>query len=221
MVSRGSLENHEGEAIKVDFFFNPKEYTISKQNTWSASDANRGSDTAPLHFGGGGPKSLKMQLFFDTYEDGQDVRDKYTNKLFKMMEIQPNLPKGGTTPSTGAPPKLKLTWGTVWSFICYLESLSVQFTLFLGDGTPVRATADITLKQAVDEKEEPGTNPTSGGQGGEHTWLVQPRDRLDLIAYQEYGNAGMWRVIARANGIENPRQIRPGQRLIIPPPSSL
>lgn len=222
MATKGSLETvkEEGPPIKVAFLFNPKEYSISKQNTWSTPESNMGADTTVLHFGGGQPKGLKMQLFFDTYEDGTDVRTNYTEKLFKMMEINPKLPAGSTTQSTGSPPKLIFTWGTTWTFKCYLESLSVNFTLFLADGTPVRATADLQLKQAVDEKAQAGTNPTSGGEGGEHTWLVEPQDRLDLIAFHEYGDAKLWRVIAQANGISDPRQIRAGQRLIIPPPGS-
>lgn len=219
MATKGSLETVEGDSIKVDFKFNPKEYSISKQNSWNQADANRGSDTPPLHFGGGQPKQLKLQLFFDTYEDGTDVRREYTDKLFKMMEINPRLPEGSTNQTNGAPPKLKFSWGTVWSFFCYLESLSVQFTLFLADGTPVRATADLGLKQAVDEKQQPGTNPTSGGDGGEHIWQVQPHDRLDLIAFHEYADPGRWRVIAEANGIADPLKIKPGQRLIIPSPA--
>jgi|SRR5215217_1902914 len=219
MATKGSLKTHEGGEIKVEFMFNPKEYTVSKQNSWNAADAKSGSDTPPLHFGGGQPKQLKLQLFFNSYEEGIDVRDAYTEKLFKMMEINPRLPEGGTNPTNGSPPKLIFTWGTVWSFFCYLESLSVQYTLFLADGTPVRATADLGLKQAVDEKEQGGTNPTSGGDGGEHVWQVQPQDRLDLIAFQEYADPGRWRVIADANGIENPLQIKAGQRLIIPSPA--
>jgi hypothetical protein len=219
MATKGSLKTVEGPEIEVKFLFNPKEYSVSKQNTWSKPEANRGADTATLHFGGGNPKGLKLQLFFDTYLEGTSVRD-YTEKLFQMMEINPKLPEKSTTQSTGAPPKLLFSWGTTWSFRCVLESLSVNYTLFLADGTPVRATADLQLKQAVDEKEEPGTNPTSGGVGGEHTWLVGPQDRLDLIAFKEYGDAKMWRIIARANGISDPKTIRPGQRLIIPPPGS-
>ena len=217
MTTKGSIETVEGESIRVDFMFNPKEYSVSKSNSWNADGANRGNDTTALHFGGGQPKSLKLNLFFDTYKEGTDVRRDSTDKLFKMMEINPKLPEGSTTETTGAPPKLKFAWGTVWSFLCYLESLSVQFTLFLADGTPVRATADLQLKQAVDEKAQPNTNPTSGGDGGEHVWVVGPRDRLDLIAFREYGDAKRWRVIADANGLANPLALTAGQRLVIPP----
>lgn len=219
MATKGTLESVEpaGDTIKIEFKFNPKEYSMSKSNTWSAEKAKSGSNTPPLHFGGGQPKQMKMQLFFDTYEDGTDVRKVYTEKLFKMMEINKKLPAGAKKNTSGSPPKLKFSWGSsYWEFFCYLESLSVQYTLFLEDGTPVRATADLGLKQAVDEKEQPGTNPTSGGEGGEHVWVVQPMDRLDLIAYHEFADASMWRLIADVNGITDPRKIKAGQRLIIP-----
>jgi len=224
MATKGSLESVEpkGAEIRVEFLFNPKEYTISKSVTWNAAKAKSGSDTPQLDFGGGQPKQMKVQLLFDTYEkrDGQteiDIRKAYTDKLFQMMQINPKLPLESKKKTNGTPPKLKFSWGTVWSFYCYLESLSVQYTLFLENGTPVRATADLGLKQAVDEKQQPGTNPSSGGEGGEHVWTVKPKDRLDLIAFEEYADAGGWRVIAEANGITNPLKIKPGQRLIIPP----
>jgi hypothetical protein len=224
MVEKGTLSTVEGEGISIKFNFNPKEYSISKSNTWNANGSKQGSDVPELTFGGGQPKQLKLQLFFDTYVKlgnqvgGSDVRKEYTDKLFKMMEIDPKLPERKVNDTKGSPPKLEFRWGSTWSFFCYLESLSVQFTLFLENGTPVRATADLGLKQAVDEKHQSGTNPTSGGVGGEHFWQVQPQDRLDLISHIEYGDSTLWRIIAEANGITNPLKIRPGQRLIIPPP---
>jgi nucleoid-associated protein YgaU len=32
-----------------------------------------------------------------------------------------------------------------------------------------------------------------------------------------FGDAGHWRVIARANNLDNPLRLRPGQTLVIPP----
>ena len=124
MSTKGSLESVEpkGATIKVDFEFNPKEYTISKSNTWNAPAAKSGSDTPILNFGGGQPKQMKLQLFFDTYEAGADVRLLYTNNLFKMMEINPKLPAFvnlicveagcGVAPSRSSTPELKnpLPW---------------------------------------------------------------------------------------------------------------
>lgn len=215
--TKGFIEAIEGPPIKVEFAYNPKEYTVSKANTWKAPEANKGSNSPPLEFGGGQPMEFgQLELFFDSYETGEDVRRKYTDKLFKLMEINTGLP-AGTTQRTGQPPKCKFQWGTVFSFHCYVAKVSCTFTLFLADGTPVRATTKIDLKQAVDDTQQPGTNPSSGGEGGERGYVVKPSDRLDLISYQMFGNAGHWRVIARANNLANPLQIRPGQTLVIPP----
>ncbi len=217
--TKGFIETVEGDPIRVDFAYNPKEYSISKQNSWAPDGANRGMNSFKLNFGGGQPKQLKLQLFFDTYESGDDVRVAYTNKLFQMMDIQSGLPKDNTGAASkiGEPPKCKLQWGEVWTYYCVLESLSCQFTLFLASGRPVRAQCDLQLKQAFDEKRLPPTNPSSRGEGGERSVTVKPAERLDLIAYQAYGDARLWRTIALANGIPNPRAIRPGQKLVIPP----
>jgi hypothetical protein len=215
--TKGFIETVEGPHIKVEFSYNPKEYTISKGVTWNAPQANRGSNSPPLEFGGGQPMEFStLELFFDTYETGEDVRRKYTDNLFKLMEINTGLP-AGTTQRTGQPPKCKFQWGTVFSFICYVTKVSCTFTLFLADGTPVRATTKVDLKQAVDDSQQPGTNPSSRGEGGERGYRVQPSDRLDLISYRMFGNAGHWRVIARANNLANPLRLRPGQTLVIPP----
>lgn len=218
--TKGFIETVEGESMWVDFAYNPKQYSISKQNTWTPDGANRGKNTFKLNFGGGQPKQLEIELFFDTYESGEDVRTEYTNTLFKMMEIQPGLPKDnvGAASEIGEPPKLKLQWGEVWTYYCVLERLSCQFTLFLTSGRPVRAQCTLGLKQAGDEKKHLPTNPSSRGAGGERSITVKPADRLDLIAYQAYGDARLWRTIALANGLQNSRAIRAGQKLVIPLP---
>lgn len=46
--------------------------------------------------------------------------------------------------------------------------------------------------------------------------LVQPGDTLGAIAQRYLGDAGKWRIIADANGIDDPRTLRVGQALTIP-----
>ena len=46
---------------------------------------------------------------------------------------------------------------------------------------------------------------------------VAEGDRLDWIAYQEYGEASEWRRIAEANHLADPLALRPGMTLAIPP----
>lgn len=210
---KGSLEQIEGESLKLDFLFNPEKYTINKKNKWKVGKA-AGKDTAPLEFGGGQPKTLAIKLFFDTYEAGGSVTE-YTDKLDRMMQISSSLRDGKS--DKGRPPYCRLCWGKIFSFPCVIQSLKVEYTLFLPDGTPVRAMADLKLTQTVDENEQPPQNPTSGGRPGNKVWTVRPGETIDLIAYKALGESSRWRTIADANNLQNPLALVPGQRLNIPP----
>lgn len=217
-LAKGKLETTEGRhKIDIDFGFNPKELTFSKQNSWNVPDSRKGRESARLEFGGGQPKQLTMQLTFDTYEGdkSKDVRRVYTDKLLKMMAIDESLKDNRT--GKGRPPQLKLVWGLLWSFKCVIESLTLKFTLFKSDGIPVRAVADLTLKQADDETELAKQNPSSGGRPGTRAWIVQSGDRLDWIAFKTLGDPGLWRFIADENRLLEPRALDPGLVLVIPP----
>lgn len=211
--------------IEVPFLFNPSELSVAKTNTWNLPDEGKFSNTKTLEFGGGEPQTITLQLFFDTYElhdarqlNGRpnDVRN-YTDKLLEMMQVQDGL---GPNDGSGQkwPPQVQIEWGKIqqgWKFACYITSMTQKFLLFLPNGTPVRATVDLTLKNAEDGKLSP-QNPTSGGQGNERTRMVLPGERLDWIAYQEYGDSTLWRLIADANGL-NDLDLIVGMRLAIPP----
>ena len=47
--------------------------------------------------------------------------------------------------------------------------------------------------------------------------LVEAGDTLWSIAAKEYGRSDLWRRIADANKINNPRMLKPGTKLVIPP----
>ena len=47
------------------------------------------------------------------------------------------------------PPRIKVSWGDrLPPFIGVLESVSTKYTMFLRDGTPVRATCGLKLLEA-------------------------------------------------------------------------
>jgi len=81
---------------------------------------------------------------------------------------------------------------------------------------PVRATASMSMLQVKDAGTYPAQNPTSGGEGVRATHTVEWGDTLDLIAFREYGDATKWRPLAQANNLEDPRALRPGQKLVVP-----
>jgi len=198
----------------VACMFNPKEYTFSKQNSWKFTD-QKGKNLPQPEFSSGQPTTLTMQLFFDTFESGADVRKEYTSKIWELMRISKDTENRKT--KKGRPPLCRFQWGDTWAFKAVVTNISQRFTLFLSDGTPVRATLDVTFQQIEDEGFYPGQNPTSGGGRGRKVHVVQEGERIDWIATTQYGDPLSWRLIAEENDLDDPHKLRPGQTLAIPP----
>lgn len=194
--------------------FNPTDYTFSKSVTWSEAK-DRGANIPVLEFTGGESAILTLKLFFDTTDTGEDVRSKYTNALWELAMV--NKDKIDSKTGKGRPPNVCFEWGNAWSFEAVVTSISTNFTLFREDGTPIRASVDVTLKQVKDPGKFPAQNPTSGGAAGHKRHIVQQSETLDYIAAREYGSAEHWRHIAEANGIDDPMRVQPGSVLALPP----
>jgi len=150
-----------------------------------------------------------MELFFDTYEDQTDVR-LLTQPVFALTTVQEH-------GELHRPPLCKLVWGRYDfdDFQWVLNSLTQTFSLFLSDGTPVRANLSCKFRQwRSDEVEMKLLNKQSPDVAKTRT--VLRGETLSSIAAQEYNDPALWRPIADANGIDNPRRVQPGQVLSIP-----
>jgi nucleoid-associated protein YgaU len=212
-LAHAQIINLEGSGSPIECMFNPKEYSFSKRNQWTAGHS-KGHNMPQLEFGSGQAAALQMQLFFDTYAAGKDVRKEYTDAIWQLMMVDAKLKDSKSHKSR--PPKVRFQWGSAWTFDAVITSITQKFTLFKNDGTPVRATLDVTFQQIKDDSLLPKQNPTSGGVGGERVWIVNEGDTLAWIAYKEYGDANRWRLIADANRLTRVRQLTPGTVLEIP-----
>ena len=92
-----------------------------------------------------------------------------------------------------------------------MQSVNVTYTMFLPDGTPVRARAKVKMRQ-IEEGLHAPQNPTSRSVP-RRVWVVKERQTLDWIAYKEYGDPALWRHLAQLNDLDNPLSLRPGQVL--------
>jgi hypothetical protein len=193
----------EGQAA-ISVLFNPTQYSIDKANQ-IAEAAIPGLPAPILQFVHGGTRTLSMELFFDTYEERKDVRD-HTNKIYRLLEIDG---------PTHAPPICQVSWGN-FNFRGVLDKVSGKFTLFLANGTPVRATLSVSFKEYIPVDVLIKEHPTESADHAK-TRVVKSGDRIDLIAADEYGDAQQWRPIAEANHLEDPMQLLPGAKLVIPP----
>ena len=206
------LEIEGGQVIQC--LFNPKDYTVTKNNTWNTK-ATPGA-TRPLpQFGGGQPSEMSLELLFDVSLLPSSTVRTATTQLFAMMEATKGAGAGsGGKKNSRRPPKITFVWGSVISFVAFAKSLSVQYLLFRPDGEPIRATVKLGLLEAGGTQK--GQNPTTRGDGSLGTHVVRDGDSLPAIAFETYGDPTVWRVIAEANGIDDPLRLRRGAPLTLP-----
>jgi nucleoid-associated protein YgaU len=192
--------------------FNPPEYTIGKA-AQIAEIAIPGIDAPILQFVRGQTRTLALELFFDTTRQGSsatrvnDVRD-LTEPVAQLGRIQPK---------THAPPRITFIWGQGLSFRAIVDNVQQKFTLFNPSGIPVRATLTVSFKEYKTLEEQ---LKELNLQSADHSKLrvVRQRDTLARIAFEEYGDAGMWRLIADHNRAQltDLRRLEPGMELSIP-----
>jgi hypothetical protein len=195
---------------KLDCYFNPTEYSIAKANTWEPIKVN-GKPSPDQKFTSGTPRKLELSLLFDqTFPPYKMSVGDATSMLLDAMEVPQGTDAG--TP-TAAPPFITFGWGkTVFKGAC--TSLTCAYKLFSPDGEPLRADVKISLVQTG--APTPGQNPTTRATSGFGQHTVKDGDTLPSISYGAYGDATKWRLIAEANGVDNPLHLRRGRRLALP-----
>jgi hypothetical protein len=199
---------------RIDCLFNPSELTIAKTNQWNPSQAP-GKDAPNLEFQQGQSGTLSMTLTLDTTDTGQPVTA-HTDKLLLLMKIDSSLPGADPSNNSGRPPWCTFHWGDMHSFKAVVESLNLKFTYFSSDGVPLRAQADVSLKQYEDEPSWGPMNPTSITPHPHAVHYLRPGETLDRVAAARYGAAERWRLIAEANGVVDPLELQPGTPLVLP-----
>ncbi|PBC75958.1 LysM domain-containing protein [Streptomyces sp. TLI_235] len=204
----------EGSSERLECLFNPSELTISKSNTWNAGQA-KGGNAPELRFQAGQSATLALSLMFDTTRTGDDVT-RYTSKLLNLLNVDKDLPASDENRQSGRPPWVKFHWGDLHSFKAVVDRLQVRFTYFAASGRPLRAKADLALRQWRDEGILPLQNPTSSTPTLHSVHVVRPGETLDRIAAVRYRDPTRWRLIAEANDILDPLALKAGTSLVIP-----
>jgi nucleoid-associated protein YgaU len=188
-----------GERIQV--MYNPEQFALDQGNNF-AEVAIPGLNAPPVQYVRGKGRTLSMDLFFDTYELGVDVRQ-FTDQLTGLLQTQP---------ATFAPPVLLFVMGS-FSFRCVLVEAAQRFTMFANDGTPVRSSVTARFHEYVDAV----VSVESGVFLGPPTLVnVIQGSTVSAIAAQVYGDPARWRDIADANQIEDPFSLPTGSALVIP-----
>jgi nucleoid-associated protein YgaU len=203
----------KGKVIGV--LFNPTEYNFERTNSYKALPIP-GLGSPLLQFVNGESKTLSMDLFMDDYTDPNgptsllqkenDPLGKRLADISKLMEIDRDL---------HAPPPVRFNWGPM-EFFAVIEKLGRKVTMFHPDGSPARVNLSVsfkeyrTLRQQLEDPRRESADRTKRR-------VVVGREQLWLIAAREYDDANEWIRIAEANDLDDPREIAPGDWLLLPP----
>ena len=200
---------------RIPFQFNPADLTMSKSANWSAPAA-KGRNAPELKFEGGQSGTVSLSLVLDATVDGKSVVDQ-VSKLLELVSVAKELPSSEPSRQSVRPAWVELHWGRLnVPFRAVVQRLQVRYTYFAADGNPLRAKVDLSLTQFDDEAVMPRQNPTSYTPAPHAVHRVLPGETLDRIAARQYRDPTRWRLIAAANGIDDPLRLPVGMSLVVP-----
>ncbi|WP_405861593.1 LysM peptidoglycan-binding domain-containing protein [Streptomyces sp. NBC_00090] len=222
-LSRASLAIHQpptdlggsmgGRLGEVKFQFNPDQLQLSRSANWHTEPAVAYTRGAPPKFTGSEPAQLQLEVFLDRSgaPSSNDVQQQ-VELLLSCCEVT----QQSISAKAPSPPWVKFSWGSFSTvqFVAYVTSVSATYTLFSPSGIPIRATCSLSLTEVSTATK--GQNPTSGALSARRVHRTVAGDSLASLAWREYGDATRWRVIAEANGIDDPMRLRPGTELLLP-----
>lgn len=182
------------------FNYNPAAITVEKSTEFK-EHSRHGLDSGDKEWTHGTSRKLALgNLYFDTFEERQNVRRRYIDKLEALVHQDPDLKR---------PPKVLFQWGRFMSEndsynSCpwYVTRIKVVYVMFLSDGTPVRARVEIDLIEATPAGDQISRQTATGN--GDREITAGTDDTLTGIATRFYDSPEEWQNIALASGIENP-----------------
>ena len=192
------------EEKKFPLQFNVAEYDVETINNYKAK-VLKNTKGKELQFNNSEQSDFTIKLFFDSTDEGTDVRDK-----LKPLEIIASMDK-----ENHAPAPCIFVWGS-FNFRGVVGKISKKFTYFYHNGIPARVHVTLTLKPYETLKEiEAKTKKHSADLTKQR--IIKSGDDIWLLADREYDDPRCWRDIAKANDIDDPRHIKMGKALKLPP----
>jgi hypothetical protein len=201
------IEFHSPAGITWTALLNPTELTFSRKNLYQATQS-AGTSAPQQSFSGGEPDQVSLDLLLDgtgVVGEPGSIGPKL-DALLALTKFQGD---------THQPYYVHAYWGR-FTFRGILVQVDVTYKLFDRAGEPLRATAKLQFKEAL-SPEEVQAEDRPASPDLYQTWLVRDGDTLDAVAATVYGDAAYWRPLAAANALSNPRGLRTGTVLLLPP----
>lgn len=200
--------------------FNPssfsQEYQIQYGKHQGLNSTNQKVDYARSK-----PRQLKLKLILD----GTGVHEMGIFQLKQPETVSDRVKKflDLTFHMNGKihePNFLKIEWGGKEDggliFSCRLSRVTVSYTRFDRDGSPLRAELDVTLLSDEDVKKRMAKENKSSPDLTHHR-IVKSGDTLPLLSKQIYGSSLYYFRVAQVNNLNDFRNLTLGQSLFFPP----
>lgn len=218
-------KNKDDETV-YEAFINPNNLSfgasISYGNSESASGSggSGGASGQPvgeaypqLVYKGTNPETLSFKLMLDgtgvvTDESGEeDFVSKEIDKLRKITYYYDG--------DAHEPGNLLVAWGD-FAFMCRLKSLNVNYKAFDNHGKAIRCEVNLQFAGST-RPEEARRMMNQNSPDLSHVRVVKAGDTLPLMCQRIYGSSKYYLQVARINGLENFRDLRPGSEILFPP----
>lgn len=212
------IEKESGSRT-IDVLFNPSEYQLTDGASYSEKRVP-GLDGPIVQYISGDATELSVSLFLDTYVPGGSsllsaVPGMGGNSSTDVSAITKDIADATSiVGSLHRPPKVTFKWGSL-NFEGVITKVSHTYTMFTESGMPVRAKVNLTFKSLISPGDSKRKSPFESPDRTKYRTITEGT-QLWSLAYAEYGDPEMWKLIAKENGIMNPLDIRPGQVVRLP-----
>jgi hypothetical protein len=186
--------------------FNPLSLKVTYSNQLSSGDQAGG---APKQFVGSSTMKMTMELWFDTTDSQDDVRDR-TRAIAYFVTPQPGRQEGKDVKIA---PRVQFSWGS-FLFKGIMDSMDENLEFWSEAGIPKRASATLSFSE---QQVQPDQRPEASKAGQTPTAMPKTGETLqELVARERTGRR--WQDVGQANEVDNPRSLAPGAPLLLPTP---
>lgn len=189
-------------------FVNPNEITLSYEMEYDSAQGS-GTTNSRMNFKKMKPGDMSLTFFIDgTGASGRPADVQQQVEKFQTVT--------GYNGNIHRPNYLKVVWGTLQVKRCILKSASIAYKLFKPDGVPLRAVITASFTDNSDDQTRVAMSQDQSPDLT-HVRMVKAGDNLPSMCSEIYNDPSYYLEVARANRINDFRNLTPGVRIIFPP----
>lgn len=213
------------DSVVFTALINPTGFSLTHKVEYN-TERKEGANATNSQFIKKSPQTLQLEFLFDgTGVTEANSGNKLINKIkgkdpFSKTAVEKQLADfysatGDFNGTIHKPYTVTVTWGK-FEFKGALTELTIDYKLFNKDGSPLRAIGKATFLESISE-ELAALMANKNSPDLTHKRTVQDGDTLPLMTERIYGDSKYYLEVAKANGLVNFRQLKPGSELYFPP----